>query len=415
MADSRKPKAESSFFMNQLIAITKNTYLQTIRQPLYGIIVLVTLASLALSPSLAGWTLDDDNKMLRDIGLSTLLIQGLFLGCFAASSVLNAEIDDKTVLTAVAKPISRPLFILGKYLGLFASLITAHYLASIAFFMSMRHGVLQTAAETFDLTVIVLGPGVMLVLVIASTVLNYVYDWRFLPTVIVLSLPFLTLSSAILLAVDRDWKLQTYEIAQTMENLPPEVVGDNKLRGIITFRPIEGDQQLAGHSGHLVRKFWQGPISEEEEKYLQGLSDSIQWKKDVNFLAQDARKLQGLEIFKAIVLILVALAVLSSIAVAASTRLGMLSTLLICLLALAAGLSADQVIRPLAEGPTAKVWAEVLYRVVPSFQCFWMVDALSENRVIPWGFVASAAGYGVLYAAAGLLLAMALFETREVG
>ena len=29
--------------MNQLIAIAKNTFLQTIRQPVYGIIVLVTL------------------------------------------------------------------------------------------------------------------------------------------------------------------------------------------------------------------------------------------------------------------------------------------------------------------------------------------------------------------------------------
>jgi len=44
-----------------------------------------------------------------------------------------------------------------------------------------------------------------------------------------------------------------------------------------------------------------------------------------------------------------------------------------------------------------------------------MVDALSDYRVIPWGYVASATGYGVLYAAAALFLGMALFETREVG
>ena len=112
---------------------------------------------------------------------------------------------------------------------------------------------------------------------------------------------------------------------------------------------------------------------------------------------------------------LVALGLLSSIAIAASTRLGMLSTLLICLVALAAGLSADQVIKPLTEGPEATAWADALYRLVPNFQCFWMVDALSENRAIPWSYVASATGYGALYAAAGLLLGMALFETREVG
>ena len=52
--------------------------------------VQATLGGLALAPSLTGWTLDNDDKMLRDIGLSTLLIQGLFLTCFAASAICSA-------------------------------------------------------------------------------------------------------------------------------------------------------------------------------------------------------------------------------------------------------------------------------------------------------------------------------------
>ncbi len=60
--------------MTQFLAIVKNSFLQAIRQPVYGIVVLVTLLGLALAPSMTGWTLEDDNKMLRDIGLSTLLV-----------------------------------------------------------------------------------------------------------------------------------------------------------------------------------------------------------------------------------------------------------------------------------------------------------------------------------------------------
>ncbi len=460
--------------MKQLLAITKNTYLQTIRQPIYGIIVVVTLAGLALSPALTGWTLDDDNKMLRDIGLSTLLIQGLFLACFAASSTLNTEIDDRTALTVVAKPVGRPVFILGKYLGLFAALTTAHYLASIAFFMTMRHGVLQSSAETSDMTVIILGPCLMALLALVAAGLNYTYDFRFLPTLIMLSLPFLTLSTAVLLIVDRDWHLQTYEITQTMDNLPPELVDDAKFKGIITFRPLEGEHQFAGHRGLLVRKAWQGPISQADRQYLLDLSDMLQWKKDVNFLVQTARELQGAEIIKAGILILVALAVLAAVALAASTRFGALATFLTCLMVLGAGLASDQVLKPIAQnienistgevirlfllpvltpivgiiwvrrrtglGRTIlklalvaiaeTVWvvwalgtpdratgtcAAMFYKIIPNFQCFWMVDALSDNQVIPWSYVASASGYGVLYAAAALLLGMALFETREVG
>jgi hypothetical protein len=401
--------------MTQLLAIIKNTYLQTVRQPLYGIIVLVTLGGLAIAPAITGWTLDDDNKMLRDIGLSTLLIQGLFLACFAASSVLNTEIDDKTALTSIAKPVGRAVFMLGKYVGVFLAILTAHYLAGVAFFMALRHGVLQTAAENFDFPVLVFGPGLMLILAIAATVINYIYDRRFLPTLLALALPGLTFGGILLLAIDRDWKLQQYEVTQTMDNLPSEATDSANFRGIVEFRPREGDRQIRGHRGYLVRKLWQGPINERDHKYLLDLSDSLQWKKDINFLVQEARKLQGLEILKAAILILVALALLSAVAVAASTRLGMLSTFLICLFVLGLGLSSDQLLQPLTQGPAAKTWAEILYRLVPNFQSFWMVDALSEYRVISWSYLASATSYGLLYSAAVLLIGMALFETREVG
>jgi ABC-type transport system involved in multi-copper enzyme maturation permease subunit len=399
--------------MNQLVAIAKNTFLQTIRQPVYGIIVLVTLGGLALSPSITGWTLDDDNKMLRDIGLSTLLIQGLFLGCFAASNVLDTEIEDKTVLTVAAKPVSRWQFILGKYLGVLGAITAAHYLAGIAFFMTLRHGVLQTARDTSDPTVLILGPGVMLLVLIVAGLMNYLYERRFLPTVFILAVPLMTLSTTILLVVDRDWKLKTFETTQTMDNLPPEAVTPESLKGIIEFQPLVGESQIEGHRGLLVRKDWRGPINDADHKYLLNLSDSLQWKRDIDFLVEETRKLQGTEIFKAGLLILLALAMLAAIAIAAATRVGTVATFVICLAAILAGLAADQVIRPIAEAGTT--WATVSYRLIPNFHFFWMIDALADNRVIPWSYVGSVAAYGLIWALGALLLGMALFETREVG
>jgi hypothetical protein len=399
--------------MNQLIAIAKNTFLQTIRQPVYGIIVLVTLGGLAMAPSITGWTLDDDNKMLRDIGLSTLLIQGLFLSCFAACSVLDAEIEDKTVLTVASKPVSRWRFIFGKYLGVLGALTAAHYLAGIAFFMTLRHGVLQTARDTSDPTVLILGPGMMLLVLIIAGVMNYLYERRFLPTVFVLAIPLMTLSTTILLVIDRDWKFKAFETTQTMDNLPPEAVNPESLNGICEFRPLAGESQIEGHRGLLVRKDWQGPINDADHTYLLNLSDSLQWKRDVDFLVQETRKVQGPEIFKAGVLLLVALAMLAGIAVAAATRVGVVATFVISFAAILAGLASDQVIKPLAEA--GSTWAAIAYRIIPNFQFFWMIDALADNRVIPWSYLGFAAGYGLIFAAGAVLLSMALFETREVG
>ena len=107
---------------------------------------------------------------------------------------------------------------------------------------------------------------------------------------------------------------------------------------------------------------------------------------------------------------------LAGLAVAASTRLGLLLTFLINILVVSVGLASDQVIKPLAELPGlwGGLWATV-YRVVPNVQFFWMVDALNEYRLIPLSYMVSASGYALAYIAALLLLAMALFETREVG
>ncbi len=399
--------------MDQLFAIVRNTYLQAVRQPVFGIVIVITLAGMALAPFVTGFTLDDDNKMLRDIGLSTLLIQGLFLACFAAANVLDSEIEDRTVLTVAAKPVGRWQFVLGKYLGVFGALVTAHYLSGLAFYMALRHGVLQTAAETSDAAVIVFGPGMMILVLLAAGALNYFYDRRFLPSVIALAVPCLTLGSVILLVVDRNFELQAYETTQDIASFPVELVEPDAFKGVIEFRPDEGNSRIQGHSGKLVRGVWKGPINDNDRKFLLKLVDDIEWRKLINFLVENTRKHDGIEILKAGILILGAIALLSAIAIAASTRMSILPIFLVNMLVVSAGLASDQIVRPLAEAGEA--WATFAYRVIPNFQCFWMVDALNESRSIPLGYMAEAGGYAALYSLAALLLAMGLFETREVG
>ncbi|HWL93027.1 MAG TPA: hypothetical protein VNT79_05800 [Phycisphaerae bacterium] len=399
--------------MTQFWAIARNTFLQSIRQPVYGIIVLITLGGIAMTPSITGWTLDDDNKMLRDIGLSTLLIQGLFLACFVAPGILDAEIEDRTMLTVVAKPIRRSVFILGKYAGLFGALLTAHYLACIGLLMAVRHGVLQNAAEKSDVSVVILGPGVVLLLMLLAGILNYTLEWRFLPTIVTLAIPAFTLSGIVLLVMNRDFKLASYETVQIIGPLPEDAAQPGALKDIIFFRPDPGNVAGTGNEGALVRSNWKGPISDADRMYLLGLVDHVQWRKNINYLVQESRKVVSFEIVKAAVLIVGAIGILGSVALASATRLSVVPTFLINFLVIMAGLASDQMIKPLAE--VGKRWAAYAYHIIPNFQLFWMVDALEENRRIPLDYIASSLGYAAMLSVAFLLLAMALFETREVG
>ncbi len=399
--------------MNKLFAISSNTFLQTVRQPIYAILVLATLGSFVLAPSLTGWTLDDDNKLLRDLGLSTLLMQGLFLAAFSASAVVNLEIEQKTVLTTVSKPVTRGLFILGKALGVFAAVILAFYLSTIAYVMSLRHGVLQMASETSDMTVIAFGPGVCLLMLIAAAILNYLFDWKFLPTAIGLIAPALTVSIIVLSVIDRDWKLSRYETVQHIDKLPDELIAIEKLNHIVEFVPDEGFKPLPGSPGRLVRSNFKGPITDEERATLRSITDEFRWNQAIDWLVAETRKIATPDILKAAFLVLLAVLVLSSIALACSTRFSTVPTLLICIVILCAGMITDYYLQPLAtEGVT---WAKIANAAIPNFQFMWLIDALTDDRVIPWKYVITTTCYAVLYISAALALAAALFETREVG
>ena len=116
--------------INKLITIVKNTFTETIRQPIYCVIIVSALFLFFLSPAITMYTMDDDNKLLREIGLSTLFLTGLFISIFSASGAVNEEIENITITTILSKPVSRPVFVIGKFLGVSFAVILAHYICS---------------------------------------------------------------------------------------------------------------------------------------------------------------------------------------------------------------------------------------------------------------------------------------------
>ncbi len=187
--------------------IALNTFVETIRQPIFGVILLATAVLLILNVSLAAFTLDDDDKLLLDLGLATLLLSGLFLSTFSAAGVLGREIENKTVLTVVSKPVSRPLFVVGKYVGLLAALFVAYYLAMLVFILSVRHGVLQTSTDPWDAPVLALGFGSLFAALLVGAFCNYFYGKDFPTTTFAVLTPVLTLAVLLVGKFDEHWDL----------------------------------------------------------------------------------------------------------------------------------------------------------------------------------------------------------------
>lgn len=197
---------------NKMTAIAGNTFIETIRQPIYGILTWVAVGLLLLNPSLAAFSLESgsDGKILKDIGLSTMLLFGLFCSAFSAAGVITREIEGFTVLTVVSKPVSRPVFLTGKFLGVVAAIAVAYYLLTVVFMMTVRQGVMETNADKFDMPTLIFGISAMAVALIASGFGNFVYGWNFSTTLLAWAIPLLTLAFNAALFFDRTWKIQSW-------------------------------------------------------------------------------------------------------------------------------------------------------------------------------------------------------------
>jgi ABC-2 type transport system permease protein len=194
--------------MHTLFTIAKNTFTETLRQPVYAIIIGAALLLFIISPSLTMYTMSDDNKLLRELGLSTLFLTSLFIAIFSASGAVAEEMENKTITTVLSKPVKRPVFIVAKFLGVVAAIVLAHYICTIALLMSIRHGVLETVRDTHDWTVISTASISVALVFLLSAFFNYTYDWKFSSTAIVLGGISATLSIIFLAFIDRDWQFK---------------------------------------------------------------------------------------------------------------------------------------------------------------------------------------------------------------
>lgn len=194
----------------KIYAISKVTFLQIIRQPIYGVLVLLAMGLMTVAPSITAFTMDDDTKMLQDLCLSTILVTGLLLAAFCASGAISAEIEDQTILTIVSKPINRLAFIVGKFLGVMAALLLANLFMVLTFMLVLRHGVLWAAYLQRDMPVVVFGLSAAAGALILAGLANYLFDWQFAPTAMVLGLPLLTFAVLVAGFFSKTWEVQPF-------------------------------------------------------------------------------------------------------------------------------------------------------------------------------------------------------------
>ena len=67
-------------------------------------------------------TAGQDVKIIKDLGLAATGVFGLFIAIFIGIGLVSKEVERRSIYALLAKPISRPQLVLGKYAGLVLTL-----------------------------------------------------------------------------------------------------------------------------------------------------------------------------------------------------------------------------------------------------------------------------------------------------
>ena len=91
---------------------------EAIAQPLYLLSILIGAFLLLLYIYIPYNTFGEDVKMYKDSGLMTVMVLAILVSLWTASVSVAEEIEGRTALTLLSKPVSRRQFVLGKFLGI---------------------------------------------------------------------------------------------------------------------------------------------------------------------------------------------------------------------------------------------------------------------------------------------------------
>jgi len=109
--------------LRRTLWISRVTFLEAVRQRFFAFLLLLGAAMVLSSVSLRVFDFGHGElKFIADFGFGGMFFFGSVLAVVMTAQLFFSEIDNKTALTLLAKPLSRAEFLLGKFCGAWAVL-----------------------------------------------------------------------------------------------------------------------------------------------------------------------------------------------------------------------------------------------------------------------------------------------------
>jgi ABC-type transport system involved in multi-copper enzyme maturation permease subunit len=99
-------------------AVALSAFREGVRQPMFWLIVLFSIFFMAIIPVMPYFTFGEDHLMAKELGQDVIMLAAVVFGAILASTSISEEIEGRTAVTLMSKPVSRRQFLLGKYAGI---------------------------------------------------------------------------------------------------------------------------------------------------------------------------------------------------------------------------------------------------------------------------------------------------------
>ena len=124
--------------MTPLFALAGNTARELARNKLLYLIAIFCVLLILGSLLLTTLSIGQFERIINDVSLAGIQLSGVLVAIFIGVNLVAGEIDRRTVYITLAKPVSRTQFLVGKYLGLCATMLVLVAVMGAVLFALLR-------------------------------------------------------------------------------------------------------------------------------------------------------------------------------------------------------------------------------------------------------------------------------------
>ncbi len=131
----------------KIAAIAAVTSKESMAQPLYLVALALGAFMLLMFVFIPYNTFGEDVKVLKDTGLTAIMLLAIIVAVWSASVSISEEIEGRTALTLLSKPVRRRQFILGKFTGILWPVFLLFVLLGLWLLCAVSYKVVYDARE----------------------------------------------------------------------------------------------------------------------------------------------------------------------------------------------------------------------------------------------------------------------------